>query len=299
VRIVRGFLLALVVLVVAVIAASAVYDAVTSDANVPVTRLWHGRFAGGTAYRSWGTHGTPVVLLGGFLEPSFVWSRVGPLLARRHRVYALDLDGFGYSRRQGPWTLQGWTAQVERFDRALGLHRPIVAGHSLGAAIAVELARRGDASAAVLVDGDAIAGGGPPRWLRAVLARTPFLTTLLRVLPGQDWLVRRILDGAYAPRHPRLDDAEVARWTRPFRAAGTRKAFVGIAQAGIPGYSEAALRRMHVRARVVWGAEDGVDAVSAGRATARDLHAPLTLLPNTGHLSPLEAPARVAAVIAG
>ena len=105
-RIVVGLVSAIAGVIVLVTLASFAYIAVTSDANVPVTNLWHGKFvtADGllTAYRTWGTHGPPIILVGGFLEPSFVWSGVGPRLAASgHRVYALDLDGFGYSERRG------------------------------------------------------------------------------------------------------------------------------------------------------------------------------------------------------
>jgi len=76
----------------------------------PATELYGGPFvrADGTllAYRTWGTQGSPVVLLGGAAESSWVWHDVGPLLARAgHRVYALDLPPFGYSERRGPYTL--------------------------------------------------------------------------------------------------------------------------------------------------------------------------------------------------
>ena len=124
-----------------------------------------------------------MVLVGGFLEPSFVWAAVGPRLAAAgFHVYALDLDGFGYTVRKGPWTLKGWGDQVQRFIQALHLQKPIVAGHSLGAAIALEEARRGVASSAVLVDGDALSSGGPPRLVRVALAHSPFFTTLYRCL---------------------------------------------------------------------------------------------------------------------
>lgn len=289
--IVRRIVLVLVALLLALTLASVAYNLATSDPNVPVAKLWHGPFAGGTAYRHWGSHGPAVILLGGFLEPSFVWDGVGPLLGRDHRVYALDLDGFGYTVRRGPYTLAHWADQVQAFERRLGLTKPVVVGHSMGAAVAVELARRRAASEAVLLDGDALTFNGPPSLVRDVLVHTPFFTTLYRIATNADWVVRRILKNAYGPRHPPLDAVLVHRFTDQFRARDARQALQGIAKAGIAGFSQSALARLHVKALVVWGAKDGVDSVSAGRRTARTLHAPFILLPGAGHLSMTEDPA--------
>src|SRR5258705_5957153 len=105
-RVIRWILYTLLGLVVALTLASVIYNASTADASVPVRELWHGKTIDGTAYRQWGTSGTPIVLIGGFLQPSFVWERVAPLLAQGHRVYALDLDPLGYTHRPRPSTLQ-------------------------------------------------------------------------------------------------------------------------------------------------------------------------------------------------
>src|SRR5581483_4427895 len=85
----------------------------------------------------WGRAGSPVVLLGGAAEPSWVWHEVGPLLARAgHRVFALDLPPFGYSQRVGPYTLTHWLQLLRGFERRLHLARPVLVGHSLGAGVA-------------------------------------------------------------------------------------------------------------------------------------------------------------------
>jgi pimeloyl-ACP methyl ester carboxylesterase len=298
VRIIRWILLTILGLAVALTLASLVYNAATADASIPVSKLWHGKSVGGTAYRQWGTSGTPIVLVGGFLEPSFVWEDVAPLLARGHRVYALDLDGFGYTKRRGPWTLQHWGDQVQAFCRALGLKQPIVVGHSLGAAVAVEAARRGLASQIVLVDGDALRGGGPPSWLTTALVESPFFTTTYRFLLRSPWAVKRIVANAYGPKHPTIDSAEIRRWTDPFRAKDARRALEGMARNGIAGFTRQDLRRVHVPALVVWGASDDVDPVASGRQTARDLRARFVLVHGAGHLSMLAAAHAVAAAIA-
>jgi pimeloyl-ACP methyl ester carboxylesterase len=299
VSILRRLAVGLLALALVLIAASAVFDLVTSDPNVPVRQLWHGRFveADGvlTAYREWGSRGTPVVLVGGFVEPTFVWRAVGPLLARRHRVVALDLDGFGYTRRKGPWTLAEWTDQTQAVMEKLGLRRPIVVGHSLGAAVAVALARRRLASRIVLLDGDALPLGGPPGWLRTVVAESPFFTTAFRLVPQLGFVVRRILANAWGPNRPRVLRTEP--WLDQLRAQGAREAFRGLFERGIPGFSRAQLRQTHVQALVVWGADDTVDDPAAGRQTARDLGARFVSIPGAGHLSMLARPAAVAAAI--
>ena len=68
--------IALAVFVVALTAASLIFNAVTAGRDVAAAKLYPGPWApvDGTelAYRSWGSHGTPIVLLGGFIEPSWV-----------------------------------------------------------------------------------------------------------------------------------------------------------------------------------------------------------------------------------
>jgi pimeloyl-ACP methyl ester carboxylesterase len=301
VRILRILLGILIGIVLAVTLASVVYNLSTSDANVPVQKLWHGKFVRTdgylTAYREWGTGTSPIVLVGGFLEPTFVWSEVAPLLARGFHVYALDLDGFGYTERHGPWTLAHWGDQVQAFMRARGIKQPIVVGHSLGAAVAVELARRHLVSGIALVDGDALRIGGPPRIVRTALVHSPFFTTIYRFLLRSPWAIKRILDNAYGKYRPVLDGAEIKRWTTPFRAAGARNALQGIAKNGIGGFTHAGLGAVQVNALVIWGAADHVDPLSAGRQAARDLDAHFVAIPRAGHLSMLVSPQAVATAI--
>src|SRR6202163_3674306 len=48
-------------------------------------------------YVSAGTEGTPIVLVHGFPETWWAFRKLIPLLAVHHRVYAVDLRGFGDS----------------------------------------------------------------------------------------------------------------------------------------------------------------------------------------------------------
>src|SRR5258706_15390657 len=104
-RIVVGLASLVTALLVMLTIVSFSFNAATSAEGKPVQSLWHGRFveADGvlTAFQQWGSKGSPVVLVGGFIEPTFVWDKVARRLARSHHVYALDLDGFGYTERRG------------------------------------------------------------------------------------------------------------------------------------------------------------------------------------------------------
>jgi pimeloyl-ACP methyl ester carboxylesterase len=296
----RRVLVAVLVLFLVLTVASFAYNAATSGRERPAADLYPGPWVtvDGTrvAYRSWGRRGSPVVLLGGAFEPSWVWHEVGPLLARRHRVFALDLPPFGYTQRRGPYTLDAWVRLVRGFDRRLELRRPLVVGHSLGAGVAVADALHGRNGVAgiVLLDGDALPVGGGAGWL-ARLVVNPWFTSLYRLATGSDWVVRRALSGALGPVPATAPVVE--RFERPFRVAGTPDALRELARHGIEGVTLDDLRRVRVPSLVAWGAQDTVDSVGAGRKTARLLHAPFVLLPHAGHLSMLGDPAGVARAI--
>ena len=293
-------LLAVVLLLALAAAAAAAYDAFVPFRTYPARALYEGPYlrAGGReiAYRRWGTHGTPIVLIPGFAEPTFVFDRVGPLLGRTHRVYALDLAGYGYTQRKPPYGLDGWTQEVTAFVRRLGLRRPLVVGHSLGAAVALSVAQRIPVSGVVLADGDGLSGGGAPGIVRSLIV-DPFRTAAFRIVVGSDWIVGRILRGAYGPLHPKLTHARIAPWQRQFHVRGAEAALFALARYGIPGYSLGDERAMHVRALVLWGAKDSTDSLAAGRQAAAALHAPVVVLPEAGHLSMLVLPRQWAAAV--
>jgi pimeloyl-ACP methyl ester carboxylesterase len=294
--------IALAALVVALTAASLVYNAATAGRDVAASELYAGPYTevDGTqlAYRRWGTHGTPIVLLGGFIEPSWVWHEVGPLLGRAHRVYAVDLPPFGYSQRRGPFTLAHWTELVQGFDSRLDIRRPVLVGHSLGAAVAVSVATQSPRTVAgiVLLDGDALPGGGAAGWLSHLLV-PPWYTSVYRIATGWDWIFRKGLDSAWGSSTPPFTKAFIDEWQRPFRVSGTAAAFASMLGHGIQGVSKATIASVSVPRLVVWGSDDMVDSVSAGRETAALMHAPFVEIPGAGHLSMLPQPALVARAI--
>jgi pimeloyl-ACP methyl ester carboxylesterase len=90
--------------------------------------------------------GSPLVLLHGIGHRWQAWRPVLDLLAERHDVIALDMPGFGLSPSLPPdigHDLAGSMRMLELVFAELGVHRPHLAGNSLGGLISVEAASRG------------------------------------------------------------------------------------------------------------------------------------------------------------
>jgi len=96
-------------------------------------------------YLSWGVERTDLpsmLLLHGITSSALSWVRVGPALATRYRVYALDMRGHGESIKPpaGAYSLRHTADDAAAFIAALGLDNPAVIGHSWGGATAIVLA---------------------------------------------------------------------------------------------------------------------------------------------------------------
>lgn len=302
----RRIALGCVVLWVVVTAGSFVYNAVTDGRAAPPRGLSYVQAADvRTRYQEWGTAGSPVVLVHGAFEDVDTWSRLAPLLARDHRVYALDLTGDGYSERRGPYTVDHFTRQLLGFLDAmhLGGAHPLLVGHSSGAAVVTEAALRAPAriGGVMLLDGDALdTGAGPPSALKYVLL-PPYRTTLLRIGLGIDGIIRSFYDAQCGPACPRLDAAGVDQWRRPLRVAGAEGALWSMLGEGVPGLPAdqvARLAAVPVPKSVVFGSDDDVFSKQTPQETARRVGAPApTLIPGARHLTMISSPGTVAAAV--
>jgi pimeloyl-ACP methyl ester carboxylesterase len=116
-------------------------DDLITNAKSNIVDLPAGRFH----YLSWGTaypDRPAVVLLHGITSSAKSWIRVGPALADRYRVYALDMRGHGESPRPptGNYGLRETADDAVAFIEALALERPVLVGHSWGGATAILVA---------------------------------------------------------------------------------------------------------------------------------------------------------------
>ena len=90
------------------------------------------------AHTTWGDPSDPVVVLvhGGAAHRGW-WAPLAPLLARGHRVAALDLSGHGDSDHRASYHPATWADEVLAVAAAAGDTRPTVVGHSMGGFVAI------------------------------------------------------------------------------------------------------------------------------------------------------------------
>lgn len=94
---------------------------------------------GPLAYRKAGS-GPPLLLLHGWGGSSRYWLGAWPALGQHYTIYALDLPGFGESPAGPAASLGSLTQSVLHGVESLGLGSFVLAGHSLGAAVAILVA---------------------------------------------------------------------------------------------------------------------------------------------------------------
>lgn len=251
-------------------------------------------------YQQWGTQGRPIVLIHGFFESAVVWAPAAHALARDHRVYAMDLAGYGYSDYNGRYTLDDEVALVAGFTKALGLRRPILVGHSLGAAVVggVALAHPDDIDGVIFADGDALSFGNGDQRPRGAdwLVDSPYLTSgyrLVTATPLSRTVLRRSCGSVCRGLTPEL----AAAWMRPSRQAAAEDALKTIARGGVLHLEPAQIRAITVPRAIIWGAEDARSGGSLSEAQGNLHDPPTVILPGAGHLSMIADPDAFAAAV--
>ncbi|QMU79136.1 alpha/beta fold hydrolase [Streptacidiphilus sp. PB12-B1b] len=237
--------------------------------------------------------GTPLVLLHAFPLSSRMWQAQLDDLPGRDgsgaRVLAVDLRGFGGTDlgpdRPSLDLLADDLALL--LDRA-GIDRAVVGGLSLGGYTAMALARRHPHRLAglLLADTKAAADTEQQRANRERIAAAVLARDSVRLLVDEQ-LPSPLLGAGAAERDPGLVERVRAMIEE---AAPASVAWMQRAMAARPD-SLAALARLEVPAAVVVGELDAITPPADAEAMAAALpDAVLTVIPQAGHLSALEAP---------
>ncbi len=90
-----------------------------------------------------GTAGTPVILIPGLSTPRAVWEGIAPQLAEKHRVYLVQVNGFGGDDPRAnlnPGILAGVVSDIKSLITERQLENSAIIGHSTGGLLGIMLA---------------------------------------------------------------------------------------------------------------------------------------------------------------
>ena len=242
-----------------------------------------------------GQVGTPCVVLfhgNGSMIQDFMISGLVELLARHNRVVCFDRPGFGYSQRPRSriWTA---TAQADLFVKALdqlGVHNPVVLGHSWGALVAIALGLQSEypIRGLVLASGYYFPSWRLDVWIMAGPA-IPVLGDLIRytVAPIISWAIlpisfRKLFEPCPVP--PKFKNGFPSSLTlRPkqLRAAAEESGLM------IPTATQFQFRYPSIRCpvEIFHGAQDElIESEQAKRLNQRLDFSELHMVRNTGHM---------------
>jgi pimeloyl-ACP methyl ester carboxylesterase len=129
-------------------------------------------------YVQWGEQGPPIIFIHGLTANAFCFQAFADDLVRDHRVFAYDLRGRGDSDKpESGYNIPIHATDLAELIDALGLDRPVIVGHSLGALIGLYFAKQypGNLSKLVLIDAGASLPWKTveeqPAWLTASINR--------------------------------------------------------------------------------------------------------------------------------
>jgi pimeloyl-ACP methyl ester carboxylesterase len=256
----------------------------------------------GLRTRYWiGGEGPPLVLVHGLGGAAQNFTALAPLLARRHRVLALDLPGHGGSEPLPALDrLGGVAAHVAAVAEREEMLPAAVVGYSMGGVVALRLAvaRPEAVSALALVS----AGGIVSQTRRARI----WLTIVAALRPARTVALAR---GAIA-RRPILRLPVFAYWGAEDARALAPAAVLGFLapqreHTDVRGAARALLHddprpdldRVRCPTLLVWGARDRLVPLEDGFEYARRLRCPIRVVPAAGHLIVGEFPAETASAL--
>jgi 3-oxoadipate enol-lactonase len=238
--------------------------------------------------------GTAVVLLHGFPLGRWIWDAPRAALRDRYRVITPDLRGHGDSEvTPGPYTMDALADDVARLLDGLGIERAVVGGLSMGGYVAFAFWRRFAARVRALVLCDTRAKGDDRG--EKVMRQS---TAQVALEQGTAAVVDGMLPKLLAPRTLR-ERPDLCADVRA-RLARTDARAVAATLLGMKERADSTptLATITVPTLIVVGSDDQLTPP----ALARELQAAipgarLAVVPDAGHLTPVEQPAATSAAL--
>jgi len=238
-------------------------------------------------------NGTPVVFIHGFGASMYGWRYQLPVVvAAGYRVVVIDNRGFGFSDKPAHgYTNAAYAHLVVSLLDSLGIASAVLVGHSMGGAIAAEvaLAHPDRVRGMVLID----AAGYGVRWPGVLkVAHWPFVGAIATSFRSR-WVTGRILRSTFADPS-RVTEADVDQYYAPVPDPAYGRALRGVLREFRFDSLGGRLDRVQAPTLILWGDMDRWIPLRDGSRFARELQrSELALLSHSGHDAPEESPDQV------
>ncbi|KAL5563635.1 hypothetical protein UlMin_033382 [Ulmus minor] len=274
------------------------------------SRVWNWR-GYSIRYQYAGTSGPALVLIHGFGANSDHWRKNIPVLAESHRVYSIDLIGYGYSDKPNPrqfgdtafYTFETWATQLNEFCKDVVKDEAFFICNSIGGVVGLQ---------AVVMEPQICKGIlllnislrmlhiKKQPWFGRPFIRS-FQNLLRNTALGQYFFktvatpetVRSILSQCYHDTS-QVTEELVQKILLPGLEPGAADVFLEfICYSGGP-LPEELLPQVKCPVLIAWGDKDPWEPIELGRAYADfDSVEDFVVLPNVGHCPQDEAPSLV------
>jgi YbgC/YbaW family acyl-CoA thioester hydrolase len=237
--------------------------------------------------------GPAVLFLHGFPFDRTMWRRLVAPLTGWRRI-APDLRGFGMTDRgDAPATLGVYADDAIQLLDQLDVDRAVVCGLSMGGYVTLDLVRRypDRVRGVVLANTKATADDPAARAARDVMVR--------RVeTQGTEALADQMIPSLLAPGSAELMPQVVAHLRTMIRSASVEGVIAALRAMRDREDASASLAAIEVPTLVVAGREDQLIPLEEARAMVEAIpDAHLTVIPSSGHLTPLEQPIAMSRVV--
>lgn len=277
------------------------------DSNSVITNYWTWR-GFSIRYQTAGTEGKAVILVHGFGASSDHWRKNIGELAAEHRVYAIDLLGFGLSAKPTPgaevtYTFETWAAQIIDFCLEVAQSPAFLVGNSIGCIVALQATVMNpslvlgiamlDCSLRLLHDRRRL----QLPWYRRYSA--PILQNILNKKPlgyfffsrlANPKVIKKVLLQAY--KNPAtVTDELVEILYQPSQTEGAADVFLAFISYSQGPLAEDLLPQITCPVIILWGTGDPWESIEQGRSLANyPAVEDFIPLPGVGHCPQDEAP---------
>jgi pimeloyl-ACP methyl ester carboxylesterase len=240
--------------------------------------------------------GSPLVMIHGFLDSHKTWRRNIEAVARHHRVYAIDVLGFGSSDRvRDPiYTLKQQAGFLKEFFDSQNIEKADVVGHSMGGAMSLQFAYDfpGSVHKLVLI--------APATYLYSVLPRNGLVNVPRPVTRGVLGIYERMQGDRANPVRfaygdpDRITEDSIEIRNRMMHVRGQHDALISMSKSKRESNVPRELHQVDVPTLIIWGEKDRVVPKYHAHRHLRELpNARLEWVESAGHLPHEEMPDEV------